>query len=99
MGRNTKTAVSEKKCPYCAGSIELNAFRCPKCASWLDLEMYATLEDQKARRLNDGGGHGLGQDFYTAETFWKEKKSLEEDKDIVVTSFDREKRSHRHYEQ
>ena len=90
MGRNTKTdaAPPEKKCPYCAGSIEMTAFRCPKCTSWLDFEMYASLEDQKARRLNDGGNGNS----YEAET-WKEKQSLGEH-DIVVSSLDHDGRNH-----
>ncbi|GJJ74715.1 large conductance mechanosensitive channel [Entomortierella parvispora] len=90
MGRNTKTdaAPPEKKCPYCAGSIEATAFRCPKCTSWLDLEMYANLEDQKARRLNDGGNGNQ----YEAET-WNEKSGLEE-QDIVVSSFEPDGRNH-----
>ncbi|KAK3833647.1 MAG: large-conductance mechanosensitive channel [Linnemannia gamsii] len=54
MGRNTKTAVTEKKCPFCSGSIELNAVRCSKCTSWLDLDEYARAEESLARRLRDG---------------------------------------------
>ncbi|KAG0348085.1 hypothetical protein BG005_011738 [Podila minutissima] len=33
MGRNSKTAVTEKKCRYCAASIELDAVRCSH-AGW-----------------------------------------------------------------
>lgn len=90
MGRNTKTDAGppKKKCTYCTASIDETAFRCPKCTSWLDLEMYATLEDQKARRLNDDGS-GNGSE---AET-WKEKRSFEEE-EIVVSSFDNNGRSH-----
>lgn len=54
MGRNTKTAVTEKKCPFCSGSIELKAVRCSKCTSWLDLDEYARTEENLARRLRDG---------------------------------------------
>ncbi|KAF9900923.1 hypothetical protein EC991_006730 [Linnemannia zychae] len=54
MGRNTKTAVTEKKCPFCSGSIELKAVRCSKCTSWLDLDEYARAEENLARRLRDG---------------------------------------------
>ncbi|KAF9145742.1 hypothetical protein BGX30_007054 [Mortierella sp. GBA39] len=54
MGRNSKTAVTEKKCPFCSGSIELNAVRCSKCTSWLDLDEYARAEESLARRLKDG---------------------------------------------
>ncbi|KAG0276335.1 hypothetical protein BGZ95_007682 [Linnemannia exigua] len=54
MGRNTKTAVTEKKCPFCSGSIELDAVRCSKCTSWLDLDEYARAEERLARRLRDG---------------------------------------------
>jgi large conductance mechanosensitive channel len=54
MGRNTKTAVTEKKCPFCSGSIELKAVRCSKCTSWLDLDEYARAEENLARRLREG---------------------------------------------
>ncbi|KAF9544416.1 hypothetical protein EC957_012120 [Mortierella hygrophila] len=54
MGRNTKTAITEKKCPFCSGSIELNAARCSRCTSWLDLDEYARAEESLARRLRDG---------------------------------------------
>ncbi|KAF9914123.1 hypothetical protein BX616_008916 [Lobosporangium transversale] len=43
MGRNTKVAVTEKKCPFCAGSIDFKAVRCSKCTSWLD-DTYARSE-------------------------------------------------------
>ncbi|KAF9922289.1 hypothetical protein FBU30_007619 [Linnemannia zychae] len=54
MGRNTKTAVTEKKCPFCSGSIEIKAVRCPKCTSWLDLDEYARAEESLSRRLREG---------------------------------------------
>ncbi|KAF9186661.1 hypothetical protein BGZ50_002373 [Haplosporangium sp. Z 11] len=54
MGRNTKTAVTEKKCPYCAEEIGLDAIRCPKCTCWLDLNAYVMIEAELARRLREG---------------------------------------------
>ncbi|KAF9153513.1 hypothetical protein BG015_003248 [Linnemannia schmuckeri] len=54
MGRNTKTAITEKKCPFCSGSIELKAVRCSKCTSWLDLDEYARAEENLARRIREG---------------------------------------------
>ncbi|KAG0286759.1 hypothetical protein BGZ96_009188 [Linnemannia gamsii] len=54
MGRNIKTAVTEKKCPFCSGSIELEAVRCSKCTSWLDLDEYVRTEMNLARRLREG---------------------------------------------
>ncbi|KAF9356119.1 hypothetical protein BGX26_005704 [Mortierella sp. AD094] len=53
MGRNSKVSVTEKKCVYCAGSIELNAVRCSKCTSWLDLDVYAKSEADLARKLEN----------------------------------------------
>lgn len=49
MGRNTKTAVTEKKCRYCISSIELNAVRCSHCTSWLDMNEYYNLEQLMAQ--------------------------------------------------
>ncbi|KAF9985583.1 hypothetical protein BGZ75_002767 [Mortierella antarctica] len=54
MGRNTKTAVTEKDCPYCAAKIAVIAVRCSECSSWLDLDEYAKTKDLKARRIQDG---------------------------------------------
>ncbi|KAF9115258.1 hypothetical protein BGX27_008379 [Mortierella sp. AM989] len=51
MGRNTTIAITEKKCKYCAGLIELTAVRCSKCTSWLDLDVYARSEADMARKL------------------------------------------------
>ncbi|KAF9432950.1 hypothetical protein BGZ76_010102 [Entomortierella beljakovae] len=54
MSRNTSVAVSEKKCDYCGGNIELNAVRCPKCTSWLDMDAYARCEAElSARKLGN----------------------------------------------
>ncbi|KAG0024760.1 hypothetical protein BGZ81_007606 [Podila clonocystis] len=54
MGRNTKVAVTEKQCTFCFGSIELQAVRCSKCTSWLDMDEYARSEELKTRILSEG---------------------------------------------
>lgn len=54
MGRNTKVAVTEKKCNFCFGSIELLAVRCSKCTSWLDMDEYARAEELKTMTVNVG---------------------------------------------
>lgn len=54
MGRNTKVAVTEKKCKFCFGSIELQAVRCSKCTSWLDMDEYARAEELKTKTVNVG---------------------------------------------
>ncbi|KAF9408971.1 hypothetical protein BGZ94_002128 [Podila epigama] len=49
MGRNTKVSVTEKKCKYCFESIEVEAVRCAKCTSWLDMDEYAKDQELKAK--------------------------------------------------
>ncbi|KAF8949948.1 hypothetical protein BGZ46_004831 [Entomortierella lignicola] len=51
MGRNTKVDITDKKCNYCSGTIALNAVRCPKCTTWLDLDVYAKSEAEMAMKL------------------------------------------------
>lgn len=54
MGRNTSVAVTEKKCTFCCGSIELQAVRCSKCTSWLDMDEYVRSEELKTKTLSEG---------------------------------------------
>ncbi|KAF9995950.1 hypothetical protein BGZ80_003795 [Entomortierella chlamydospora] len=53
MGRRNTKTTDTKKCPYCAGSVVSNTVRCPRCTSWLDLDVYAKSEADKARRLEN----------------------------------------------
>ncbi|KAF9391086.1 hypothetical protein CPB97_007558 [Podila verticillata] len=64
MGRNTKTAVTEKKCRYCTASIELDAVRCSHCTSWLDMNEYYNLEQLMAQ-ARDGPRSDLQKEEYS----------------------------------
>ncbi|KAG0225999.1 hypothetical protein BGW42_003954 [Actinomortierella wolfii] len=46
MGRTTKTASSEKSCPYCDKAISLAAKRCPMCTTWLHMESFQEVDTQ-----------------------------------------------------
>ncbi|KAF9213426.1 hypothetical protein BGZ59_005373 [Podila verticillata] len=64
MGRNTKTAVTEKKCRYCTASIELDAVRCSHCTSWLDMNEYYNLKQLMAQ-ARDGPRSDLQKEEYS----------------------------------
>ncbi|KAG0269828.1 hypothetical protein DFQ27_001948 [Actinomortierella ambigua] len=63
MSRSSKTATSERKCPYCDRLIGIEAKRCPLCTTWLHKDAYQGVESmirevKRGRRSPDRQGHG-----------------------------------------